>query len=77
MSHSTVLVRFSHEINGHLDRVIIKRASSVLLRQLFDLQNKAINMKDAIFRKGFEEVLLLVTDETRSWNLRTRRAACK
>ncbi|KAM7526653.1 hypothetical protein LguiA_016555 [Lonicera macranthoides] len=60
-----------------VDRVIIERALSVLLCWPLNLQNEAINMKDAIFREGFEEVLLLVTDEAKPWNLRTRRAACK
>ncbi|KAM7464322.1 hypothetical protein LguiA_032443 [Lonicera macranthoides] len=50
---------------------------AVRTKLMFDLQNEAVKMKDAIFREGFEEVPPPATDEARPWNLRTRRAACK
>ncbi|KAM7497422.1 hypothetical protein LguiA_021836 [Lonicera macranthoides] len=48
-----------------VNRVIVEKVSSVLLRRRLDLQNEAVKMKDAIFKEGFEEVSDPATDKAR------------
>ncbi|KAM7497417.1 hypothetical protein LguiA_021831 [Lonicera macranthoides] len=48
-----------------VNRVIVEKVSSVLLRWRLDLQNEAVKMKDAIFKEGFEEVSTPATDKVR------------